>query len=266
MIYTLDYVVNACLADTGETSTRYKQQFLNYAVQGFRRLNLAGMMPTNKTVVLDIDPNTNTAVLPDDYIDYIKIGLCVGCGSKGAGHFVNLTFNPNICNNAQADFFNDGCECNEQSIITDMNNVACGCTDGMAAWWYYPYWYGGVAYDGAYGYGAGNYRGGYNIFPEERKIAFDSYVTGEKVIMEYTSNGMAGIGTIVPEGAIGTLRAYVHWQRVMFSADTRTRLAVQPFKQLFDMEFKGFRARNAAITLHDWKETYYASIRQTVKR
>lgn len=135
--YTLDYVINTCLMDIGETSTRYKQQFLNYAIQGYRRLNLAGLMPTTKTVLLDIDANTNTATLPDDYIQYNKVGICVGCGDKGIGGFINLCYNPNICSNIQ-DTELDTCGCAE-TFVTEANNVGCGCTDGMQEWWYFPY-------------------------------------------------------------------------------------------------------------------------------
>lgn len=264
--YTLDYCVNMVLADIGETSTRYKQQYLNYAIAGFRRLNLAGMMPTTKTVLLDIDQNTNTAILPDDYVDYLKVGLCVGCQGKGIGGFVNLTYNPNICDNLQADFINSGCECTQDSLITDIANVSCGCTDGMNAWGYYPYWYNGGWYDGAYGYGSGQYRGGYNIFPEQNKIAFDSFITGEKVLLEYMSNGMAGAGTLVPEGAVGCITTWIHYQRSLHSADRTTRLDIVPYKQAFNAEYTGFRARHASMTLWDWKETYLQSFSQSVKR
>lgn len=265
--YDLNYCVNMVLADIGEQSTRYKQQYLNYAIAGFRRLNLAGMLPTTKTVLLDINPNTNSAVLPDDYVEYLKIGLCVGCEGKGIGGFVNLTYNPNICSNIQGGLVDDGCECTQESLITTMGNVACGqCGDLPANWYYYPYYYNGGWYDGVYGYGAGNYRGGFNIFPEQNKIAFDSFITGEKVLLEYMSNGMAGAGTLVPETAVGTIIAWIHYQRVLHSADRTTRLDIVPYKQAFNAEFAGFRARHASLTLHDWKETYLESFRQTIKR
>jgi len=256
--YTLDYVVSVVMADIGETSTRYKQQFLNYAIQGFRRLNLAGMMPTNRTELLDINPNTMTAPLPLDYVSYNKVGLCVN------GAFVNFTLNENICNNIQVP--QSECEDCQTSIMTDMANVGCGCTSGMDTWWYYPYWYGGQWWDGTYGYGAGNYRGGFKVFEEQRVIAFDSYITADKVLLEYTSNGIAGAGTIIPEGAIGTLVAWVHFQRSLHSPDRTTRLDVLPYRQQFNAEFTGFRARFASMNLASWKELYYQTLRQTVKR
>jgi len=264
-IYSLDYVVKSVMMDLGETSTRHKQQLLNFAIQGYRRLNLAGMLPTTKTILLDIDPNTNTALLPKDYIDYLKVGLCVGCqNGKGMGGFVNLSYNDAICGNFEREGL-DTCGCAE-SFITEANNVNCGNTDGMQAWWFMPYWYGGGWYDGSYGYGAGNYTGGFKVFKEQGIIALDSVYTGEKILLEYMSNGLAGLGTIVPEGAIGVLTAWVHFQRVLHSQDRTTRLSVIPYKQQFNSEFMGFRARNASMTLHDFKQIYYRSMRQTIKR
>ena len=264
--YTLDYIVKSCLMDIGENSTRYYQQYLNYAIGGFRRLNLAGMLPTTKTIILDIDSNTNTARLPSDYIDYLKVGLCIGCEGKGIGGFVNLFFNPDICSNAQDPLLNSVCECSEESLITTANNVGCGCTDGMQSWYYNPYYYNGGWFDGGYGFGAGFSIGGFNIFKEQNIIAFDSFVSGEKIILEYQSNGLAGSGTMIPEGAVGTLKAWVHWQRVLFSNDRTTRLDIVPYKQMFNSEYLGFRARNASMTTYNWKEIYYRSMRQTPKR
>lgn len=262
--YTLDTVVKTCLMDIGETSTRYKQRFLNYGIQVYRRLNLAGLFPTTKTILLDIDSNTNTAPLPDDYIEYLKVFLCVGCEGKGIGGMVNLTFNPNICSNIENSTPNT-CGCAE-SFITEANNVACGCTDGMDAWNYGPYWYNGGWYDGGYGYGAGNYIGGFKVFLEQGVIAFDSIYTGEKVLLEYMSNGMAGAGTIMPETAFGTVRAGIHLEAAIHNRDRTTRLDIVPYRQQYNAEFAGFRARNASMTLHDWKQTFYSSMRQTIKR
>jgi hypothetical protein len=263
-LMTLDTVVKTCLMDKGETSTRFKQQYLNFAIQVFRRLNLAGMLPTTKTVLLDIDSNTNTALLPDDYIDYLKVGLCVGCSGKQIGGFVNLTYNPDICSGLQ-DATPNTCGCAE-TFITDANNVACGCTTGMDAWYYHSYWYNGGFFDGAYGYGAGVSIGGFNVFLEQGKIAFDSFVSGEKVLLEYKSNGMAGAGTVIPETAFGTIRAGIHLEAAIHSKDRTTRLDVVPYQQAFNREYLGFRARNASQMLSDWKHQYYKSMRQSIKR
>ncbi len=261
---TLDTVVKTCLMDAGETSMRYYQRYLNFAIQVFRRLNLAGLMPTTKATLLDIDSNTNTADLPSDFVDWLKVGLCVGCSGTEIGGFVNLTYNPNMCSGIQ-DATPDLCGCAED-FVTTAENVACGCTDGLAVWSYPAYWYNGAQYGGVYGYGAGVSHGGFNVFLEQGKIALDSYVSGEKIILQYKSNGMAGAGTIITETSFGTLRAGIHLEAALHDKSRTTRLDVVPYQQAYDREFVGFRARKASQTLHDWRMQFYNSMRQTVKR
>lgn len=255
--YTLDYCVKSALSDIGETGLRYYQQFLKFGIDCYRRMNLGGLMPTNTSIMLDIDTNTHSAELPPDYVDFLKIGLCIN------GHVVNFDYNETICTGVQlggADFCTD---CASQ-IDSDITNIGCGCTDGLVGWWWYPYSYNDAWYGGLYGYSGARYHGGYKIVCN--RICFDSHVKVDRVLLEYKSNGIAGAATIVPEGAIGVVRAYIHLQRVKFSKDRTTRLEIVPFKSEYNAELMGFRARKAAMTAHDWKHAYLQSFSQTVKR
>lgn len=255
--YTISYCVKSALVSRGETSMRYYQQGVQFGIEIFRRLNLAGMMPTNRTQKLDIDQNTLTAPLPCDYVDWLKVGLCVN------GRWLNLSYNENICNCVQGGI-TDECGCHED-FMTDVNNISAGFggDDGVPVWWYYPYFYNGLWCDGLYGYGAGRYRGGFKILKEQGRIALDSYITGENILLEYMSNGISGAGTLVPEGAVGCI---TQWILYKYSLNSKDRLQAQEYKMTFNAEFIGFRTRFASMGLWDWKEGYMRSLSQSVKR
>ena len=56
-IYSLDYVVRSCLADIDEPdSSPVYTKFLKWANDGYRRLNLAGLMPITMKSVVDGTP------------------------------------------------------------------------------------------------------------------------------------------------------------------------------------------------------------------
>lgn len=245
------------MADVGATDMKYYQPFFNWAIRHYRRLNLAGLMETNLSVMLDVDPNTHCATLPVDYVDYLKVGLCID------GHVVNFTYKEDLCTQEQL-AADSVCDCNADQIAADVANIGCGCTEGMQAWWWYPYLYNGAYYGGLYGYSAGRYVGGFKIIGD--KICFDSNVTADKVLLEYKSNGIAGAATIVPEGAIGCITTGIHLERVMHNKDRNTRLDIVPYQRAHNAEIIGFRARKAAYNAATWKQIYLQSLRQSIKR
>lgn len=245
------------MADVNATDMKYYQPFFNWAVAAYRRLNLGGLMPTNKSVMLDIDENTHTATLPDDYVDYIKVGICRN------GVVINFDYKEDLCTQEQL-AAESVCDCSTEQIESDTANISGGCTGGMQSWWWYPYLYNGAYYGGMYGYSAGRYRGGYKIIGG--KICFDSHVTADRVLLEYKSNGISGAATVVPEGAIDCITTFIHLQRVKFDKDRTTRLEISPFQSDHNHALLAFRARTASLTAHDWKQLYLRTLRQSIKR
>ena len=258
-MYNISYIAKSVLADIDSVDNREYQRIVKFAIDGYRKLRLSGLMgQTNKTIKLQINTN-NVAYLPDDYVDFIKIGI--NCN----GNLLNLDYNEKILgqiNENEADC--------EYSSLSEMQDVLCGCKNkpnGCSTWWYsYPTWLDGQFYGGYYGYGSSVYRGGYKIDLNQRIIAFDSWVKSHEVILEYESNGIEGDSTIIPESAIPVLTAYVHYKKNMHNPNLQTRLAIQPYYQEYIQELKGFRARTAAMTAHDWKQIYLDTFRQSVKR
>jgi hypothetical protein len=259
-IYTLEYCVNSTLADIDKTESKAFLRHLKWANDAFRRLNLADGLPTMKTVTLEVDSSTNTAILPNDYIEYSKIGLCVN------GVLVNFDMNDALClDSAEADSV---CACTDEEITAGIE--ACCNGIGSEGTWYYPYYsqyHNGQFVAGIYGAGAGFRHGGFKINLEANKIQFDSCVTASEVVLEYKSSGMSTDGNaIVQQTAIPAIEAYIHWKRCKFSKDTMEKRDTEMHRRTWVAESSAMFKRKNALTYSDWLSLFRKLSFQSPKR
>lgn len=246
------------MTDINISDERNYIRFLKWAVDGYRKLNLHGLMPTVKTVELEIDDNTNSATLPQDYIEYLKIGICSG------GYLINFDLNERICLPTDKPNL---CPCEPSEIEQTINEVANGGLTYGVGWEYFNPRYNNAIYTaGEYGVGSGFYGGGYRIDLSNNRIVFDSYVQVDKVKMEYRSTGVSDDGTaIVDDGAIEALTNYVNYQRCLFSKDPTDVRLIQVFKSNFENAAMSYNMRNNARTPDFWVQLMRDGLSQSIK-
>lgn len=189
---TLDEVIKSLLIQQGETSEHKYMQYLDIAIRGLKELTFDILMQVK---VASLDVNSNLTVdLPKDYINYAKIGIC---GSDG--RIQTLGFDEQICiaNN-----------------IDTCGNPTSGGQRGNEN--YSGNYRNGEATGGLYGLGGGqNSNGYYRIDREKNQIALSSDLDGNKLILEYISDGSSVNGDMkVNAMAEEALRAYVYWKLV----------------------------------------------------
>lgn len=266
--YTLSYCVNSVLADLDETSKRHYQKFLHYAIQGYRRLNLGNLVNTSiKTAKIDIDSNTKTGALPNDYVDFLKVGY--SCG----GTIINLDYNTDIIGSVGS-VFDEACDCQDtlnqcqQLALSGELQTGYGYPNlpWLNSYWYYsPYYHNGQYTSGYYGLGAGRMRNAYNINKEKCEIQFDSYIKADYVIIEYISNGIDCGDAYIDESLIPAITAYIHWKAVLHDT-TKNRLETRMFEDMWKREVRGVMARAAALTAWDWRQIWHRSLVAIPKR
>lgn len=263
-LYTLDYVVRSCLADIDEpdTSPLY-MKLLKFANDGYRRLNLAGLMPINvKYAEIAVDEATNTAKLPSDYLYYLKIGLCVN------GRILNLDLADDLC---LVDDKQNPCPCSKEEAeeqakqLSDSVSMPVGVVS-----WYYPFfqhYHNGQFTAGYYGFGAGFKRMGYQINESTGRIHLDGFLRGDKLLLEYVGNGMSYTGdAYVPATALPALQAFVHKQRTAFSRDKNENAKYMLYVNMFRMEQRAMNSRQNALTKAEWMRLFRKAVFQTPKR
>src|SRR3990167_3945386 len=88
--YKLDDVIRELLVEQGKNTEHEYFRYLTLAISGLRNLNLdASGRP--KAVLLPVNDNL-TVDLPEDYIKYIRIGLC-----DDGGRYHYLGYAPDMC-------------------------------------------------------------------------------------------------------------------------------------------------------------------------
>ncbi len=269
-INSLGYSVKSALADLGYPESAYYEQFLHWAVKCYRELNVIGLMPTIKTVQIPINQSTMSAPLPQGYIDFIRIGVCCN------GIFINFDYNDEIC--LQGDAVPSGC-C-DSSVIA--NNISCICSAvdasqvngqgccgdaggfGFGGWGWAGWTNGAWNYSlPNFGIGAGYYHGGYRINKDLNIIQFDSCVKAQSFTMEYKSSGFDNMGdAICPEGLLGAINEYIHWQRCRFmrgdSPNDRRMLRqeAEGFKRRYLVLADDFSHRENALVKYDYLDIF----------
>lgn len=206
----LDEIVREYIIEKGGETEHGFPRYLQLAINGLRELNL-DVSGVTKTVALEIDNDTLTAQLPDDYIKYVKIGVC-----EPDGLIHTMGYNPAICLPRGAD------ECGNPKIdLQSTQGVgyvgANAFTSGIS-----QHFRNGEIIGRFYGIGGGqNAIGQYRIDKENNQIQFGSVPNLTAAVLEYIGDiSTVGGEHMVHEYVVEALKAYMYW------ADIRRKRSV----------------------------------------
>lgn len=260
-VVNLDYIVNSCISDLQIHNTNEYDRLLQFAVRGFRKLNLM-VLPSIKVAYLTLNEN-NTIDLPNDFVSYTKIGVVIG------GNIWNLTLNKNMALPRHLD------ECgnvlaaeNTMSFLNQTSQGLAVSTDisTFGGIYYVPHWRNGQYVGEQYGLGGGiNREGYYREDKEKNQIVFTNIVQGE-IVLEYKSNGITVEGgAAVPQEAIEALIAYVDWARI--NNDDKKSLGEKQMKwQHFVTEYDLLMRYNSIFTGQEYLDLCWRTSKSAPKR
>lgn len=224
MIYDLKYVVANVMLRGNTIDEREFVILLKHAINGYRKLNLHNIITTAvRSKRIPVDPCTNLANLPDDYMEWHKVGAVHKWwdGNCHRERIINLDYNEDIIDLGG----NVGicCECTCENFENDMlgnDPVAEGRVNpdpaqfGLESWLYFaPRINNGQYTAGIYSANSHIYRGSFIIDAHNRVIRFGSFMRNCcEILMQYRSTGISDMGeAFIPEEAIPALIAYVKW-------------------------------------------------------
>ena len=236
-IVNLDYIVNRVLMDLDDYSNTKYLKFLQYAIDGYTDLQLYTMQNV-KVAYLPVNDN-KTVDLPNDFIEYTKIGYDAGGVFRTLGHNEDLMLPraTDDCGNVTND--------NADVCATEELIIPGGVFPGSGFYWSPHYrngQYVGELYSGA---GDEHIDGRYRLDRDRGQIAFNSAMDADTIILEYKSSGVNGDGsTNIPRQCAPALIAYVHWQRREYNdkvaGGEKMRLQqryIVEYEKLRDLEF-----------------------------
>lgn len=240
----ISYCVNLVLMDLEHYSGKLNEKILQYAILGFEDLHYTTINSV-KVAYLEMD-ELNRVKLPNDYIDYYKIGIGVG------GQVWNLGLNNSIiipkeyeCGNDAREIFING-----------------GVPDLTSGYYYTDHYSDGGFVGGLFGIGGGFRESRYRIDTERRQILFDSPISRSEIILEYRSNGISA-QTLIPREAVASIVSYVHWRR-LFGKNRHSEM--NNYERIWKEEVSQLRAFKYQFKASEYLDMFHAENVQTVKR
>jgi len=213
-------------------------------------------------------PHTLSNILPQDYVNYVRISRIDNLGVKRIIYPANnLTISPyeNPIQDNMGVPTQDNFEDNlEGSSLTEKNwkeantNLINGLpsfalyNEGMDwagyNWGYGGYWYWGWGEQYGMSPQYAQYNGWFNMNEREGKISFSSNLVGALIVLEYISDGLAyDLDSRVPKMAEAALYAYIS-HAIIASRINQPEYIVQRLRQE-----KSAKLRNAKIRLSNIK-------------
>ena len=223
---TADKIVKATLGKLGLADKRYYLQFLQFLYSFLDEYTVedAGQI---KTVQLAVQAN-RTADLPDDYVDWVRVGQQVG------SYILNLAFNRDLSLMPDADVtFPTGATPDASPYAVQQANLSL-----------YPFmgWSGGALA----GYGAGGYRREFVVDKADRQIRLNSQLNAYPLYLEYIgSDTRNGPETMVDPRAKMAAEYYILWQ---YSLRKKELGPAQNYERLYYRERENIVRRSDEFT------------------
>ena len=245
---TIQQAVIDFLSDKGVLDTENYLRYFKWAARALTKLNMFDIA-TFETVYLTIN-DVGVAVLPEDYIDYTKIGI-----RDSKGQVLLLGINDDI-------LINRATECGNP--INDYYDTSSD-SDILDGYYFVPFYDDDYGYTTLYGLTGGFAEGYYRIDRERRQIQFNSIIPQTTVILEYISSGIKTSGnTYVPRQAMEAVIAFMHWKDKTFNGGTLNQ--IEQAKSDWKTERQELRDFETIPTLQEIQDTFYSSYKQTPKR
>lgn len=256
----LNYIVERVRLAMNIGTTQYDQQFLQWAIDGYRKLNELELIQTTiKSVKLPVvDHKAN---LPKDYQDYIRIGICHN------GILINFDKNDDLCLESDS----PSCPCSEEEIQNGIQNACDGAfgNDGLTTMWTFPMVGQPYSYSytvGSYGVGPGFYHGGYKMDLAKGQIIFDRCVTCEEVVLEYVGDVLNDMGNaLILDSHTQCLVNYVNWQRHLWSPDPMLQRSERTRWNTWYTSLLDINSKLQKMNKHEWVQLFRAYTYQSVK-
>jgi hypothetical protein len=232
---TLKEVVLNTLSGMGNKGNmQYYFPFLQFAIRGYKKLNLFHL-PLTKVVYLPMS-DINTITLPDDYLSFLAVGI------PYKGRIWTFTKDQGLV-------APDSTDCGIQVLdSTEGETVVKGDTESLTA----------------YGLQGGVNEYYYKIDLANNRIIING-LTARTCTLAYVSTGISMSGTtFIPKIAEEALIAFVHWQRVQYDDDVPMGV-----KKDYEEQFtKGCNELEYASmpTIEELYDAVYQSFYQSAKR
>lgn len=245
-VISLDKIVKNILLKRGYP-VHYYIQFLVYAAQGLKEIAFDDRILTARYKCLAVDQTSNTAELPNDYLDYTRVQVRVGQHVVPLVEDNSLQLVPNYNSDFEIQPYSEG-------VAEPSANTSGYYTTGYASpYWWVVNWNSWGENTGRMFGGVGGYSDTFKVNKARNEIKINENLCVGEVVLEYISNGMdADSATHIDAYAQFAIEKFAMWQ---FKEHNRTYSVgeAQVAKQDYENERKVLRARLNGLTIDNLK-------------
>lgn len=226
----------------------------NYALRGIREMGF-DMMKKIKSLKLEINSENDTVELPDDFVDYTKIGVI---GGDGLIYVFAENKNQNMAMQYVTDAAGNPIDSNSDGVYDREDAKFIGKGRGTMSD-FESYTFRNFLYEGnigrAYGIGGGKYSGEFRINNEQNRIELYSASNYDEVVIEYIADEARSENPSIHVYAENALRSYIYYRlverksNVPFGEKSRARQEYYNERRLANARIKSFTKEEALKTI-----------------
>lgn len=243
-VVTIEYVADTVVAKDDSLNHRDKKKIKQLIIEGFGDMSLFHL-PSVEVQYLYMD-TAKTVSVPNDYVNYLKVGVPVQGKLKIATEDKSILLPRK---------FQDG---------KDVGNL--DATNANPSVFFSDHFRNGKFVGGIYGAPGGRNTIYFREDHELRQIIFIGDVPRSEVVLEYVSTGVTlSGGTNIPRICVLPLQTYVFWQLAEY--DRRVPGGEKERKKNNHLEeVSKLRAFLNTPTAQEYRDALYKSSRQSPKR
>jgi hypothetical protein len=226
----------------------------NYALRGIREMGF-DIMKKIKSLRLDVNEATNTVDLPDDFVDYTKIGIV---GGDGLIYVFGENKNQNMAMQYVTDALGNPVDSDSDGVFdredANLNGNITGSLSDFESYTFRNFLYEGNL-GKAYGIGGGNYSGEFRINYEQNRIELFSTTTSKEIVVEYIADEARSENPSIHIYAEEALRAFIYYKlverksNVPFAEKARARQEYYNERRIANARLKSFTKEEALKTI-----------------
>ena len=235
----------------------------NYALRGIREMNF-DIQKKIKSLKLSVNSSNDTVELPDDFVDYTKIGIVGADGliyvfAENKNQAAPMKYKVDSAGN-RIDSDSDGVYDRE-----DAKNAG-GSRASLSD--FESYTFRNFLYEGnigrAYGIGGGKYSGEFRINFEQNRIELYSTAGYSEIVIEYIADEARSTNPSIHIYAENALRSYIYYRLVERKANVPMAEKMRARQEYFN-ERRLANARLKSFTKEEALKTIRKNYKQSPK-
>lgn len=227
----------------------------NFALRGLRDMGF-DMLKVIRSLKLSVNTDNGTVNLPDDYVDWSKVGVVGGDGLVyvlGENKNINYSQKYSDINSVNYDADGDGLLDREDSKEGGFG-TSSSVDDGFGSYIFRNYVYGNNQGQ-LYGMGGGRYQGEFRVNLDQNRLELSGNTPASEIVIEYVADEARSANPRVHVYAEEALIAYIYYKLIERKAavpaneKARARAEYYNERRLANSRMKSFTKEEALKTI-----------------